>query len=50
VIGLLYIPSGSVYLVVELFGLIRAINMVHVAVFMALERKSLVSGNAAYKG
>ncbi len=40
-IGLVYIPSGSVYLVVELFGLILAINMVYVAVFMALERKSL---------
>ena len=49
-IGLVYIPSGSVYLVVELFGLILAINMVYVAVFMALERKSLVRGNAAYKG
>jgi hypothetical protein len=46
VIGLVYIPRGSLYLVAELFGLILAINVVYVAVFMALERKSLVSGGA----
>jgi hypothetical protein len=46
VIGLVYIPRGSLYLVAELFGLILAINSVYVAVFIALERKSLVSGGA----
>lgn len=44
VIGLVYIPRGSLYLVVELFGLILAINAVYVAVFIGLERKSLLSG------
>jgi hypothetical protein len=43
VIGLVYIPRGSLYLVLELLGLILAINVVYVAVFIALERKSLVS-------
>ncbi len=38
-IGLVYIPGGSVYLIVELFGLILVINVVYVAVFIALERK-----------
>ena len=42
VIGLVYIPRGSLYLVLELLGLILAINVVYVAVFIALERKSLV--------
>jgi len=43
VIGLVYIPGSSVYLIVELFGLILAINGVYVAAFIMLERKSLVS-------
>jgi hypothetical protein len=43
-IGLVYIPRGSLFLVVELFGLILAINAVYVAVFIVLERKSLVTG------
>ncbi|UCC87316.1 MAG: hypothetical protein JSV81_21085 [Anaerolineales bacterium] len=42
VIGLVFIPRGSLYLVVELFGLILAINWVYVAAFIALERKSLL--------
>jgi hypothetical protein len=46
VIGLVYIPRGSLYLVLELLGLILAINVVYVAVFIALERKSLVGGGA----
>jgi hypothetical protein len=41
VIGLVDIPRGSLYLVVELFGLIIAINAVFAGVFIALERKSL---------
>jgi hypothetical protein len=44
-IGLVSVPSSSVYLVVELFGLIVAINLVYVAMFIALERKSLLRGN-----
>jgi hypothetical protein len=46
VIGLVAIPRGSLYLVAELFGLILAINVVYVAVFIALERQSLVGGSA----
>jgi hypothetical protein len=46
VIGLVAIPRGSLYLIVELFGLILAINAVYVAVFIGLERKSLVGGDA----
>lgn len=41
VIGLVFIPSGSIYLVAELFGLILAINLVYVAVFFVLELKGL---------
>jgi hypothetical protein len=46
VIGLVYIPRGSLYLVAELLGLILAINVVYVTLFIALERKSLVGGSA----
>ena len=42
VIGLVDIPSGSVYLVIELFALILALNLVYVAMFIALERKTLI--------
>jgi hypothetical protein len=45
-IGLVHFPSGSVYLVLEMFGLILAINLVYVALFVALERKSLSSRSA----
>lgn len=45
VIGLVYVPSGSAYLIAELFGLILSINLVYVAVFIALERASLSSRN-----
>lgn len=38
-IGLVYIPSGSVYVIAELFGLIVALNAVYAAAFLALERK-----------
>ncbi len=48
VIGLVEIPSGSLYLVAELFGLIIAINLAYVASFIVLERKSLSGGRAAY--
>jgi hypothetical protein len=44
VIGLVYIPGNSLYLIAEMFGLILAINLVYVATFMVLERKSLVGG------
>jgi hypothetical protein len=47
-IGLVDIPSGSVYLVIELFALILALNLVYAAMFIALERKTLISGNAGY--
>jgi hypothetical protein len=45
-IGLVTIPRGSVYLVAELFGLILALNVVYMAVFIGLERKSLISRGA----
>jgi hypothetical protein len=45
VIGLVFIPGNSLYLIGELFGLIFAINLIYVAAFIAFERKSLVSGN-----
>ncbi len=38
-IGLVDIPRSSFYLVMELFGLIVALNAVYAALFMALERK-----------
>jgi hypothetical protein len=41
-IGLVDIPRGSLYLIMELFGLIVALNAVYVAVFIALERRSLL--------
>jgi hypothetical protein len=47
VIGLVEIPRGSLYLIAELFGLILALNAVYVAVFMGLERKSLLSRGSA---
>ena len=37
-IGLVEIPSGSLYLIAELFGLIVALNTVYVVVYMVLER------------
>lgn len=43
-IGLVYIPSSSVYLIAELFGLILVLNVVYVAVFIAFERKRFKSG------
>ena len=45
VIGLVHIPRDSLYLVLEMFALILALNVVYAAVFFALERKSLVHGN-----
>ena len=45
VIGLVAIPRGSLYLVLEFFGLIMAINVVYAAVFTVLERKCLLKSN-----
>lgn len=45
-IGLVDVPSDSFYLIMELFGLILALNLVYLIVFMALERNVLVRGNA----
>ena len=41
VLGLVDIPSGSAYLVLELFGLIVTLDLAFVAMFAALERKGL---------
>lgn len=46
VIGLVYIPGGSAYLILELFGLILVLGLVYAVVFMALERKRLMQGKA----
>jgi hypothetical protein len=40
-IGLVDIPRGALYLILELSGLILALNGVYVVVFIALERRSL---------
>ncbi len=44
-IGLVDIPGSSVYLVLELFGLVLALNLVYAAVFIALEHKNLHYGS-----
>ncbi len=46
VLGLVYIPRGSLYLVIEFYGLILALNVVYAAIFTALERKHLLRANA----
>lgn len=43
-IGLVEIPSGSLSVVAELFGLIVALNAVYAVVFVVLERRWLYSG------
>jgi uncharacterized membrane protein YuzA (DUF378 family) len=48
VIGLVAIPSGSRYVVAELFGLIVVINLAYVASFIVLERKSFLTERRAY--
>ncbi|MFC2085794.1 hypothetical protein ACFLRO_01135 [Bacteroidota bacterium] len=45
VIGLVAIPMGSIQLIVELFGLILAINAVYGFAFAVLERRILNSNN-----
>jgi hypothetical protein len=42
IIGLVAIPRSSLYLILEMFGLIVALNGVYLVAFIALERKSLV--------
>jgi hypothetical protein len=44
VIGLVSIPRGSWYLVVEMLGLILVLNLVYVLVFIGLGRDSLLHG------
>lgn len=46
VLGLVAIPRSALYLVVELAGLILALNLVFVVVFAALEWKSFFRGAA----
>jgi hypothetical protein len=43
VIGLVSIPRGSLYLVLELFGLVVALNVVYMVVFMVMERRRFTS-------
>lgn len=40
-IGLVAIPASSRYVIVELFGLIVALNVAYAAVFLMLERRTL---------
>lgn len=47
VIGLVSIPRGSLYLILELFGLVFAIMFVYTAVFVAFERNTLISKTSA---
>ena len=42
VLGLISIPSGSLYLIVELFALIVALSAVYAAIFLVLERRTLL--------
>lgn len=49
-IGLVFIPRGSLFLVVEMFGLILAINIFYTVAFTALERKSLLHARRAGDG
>ena len=44
VLGFVTIPRGSLYLVLEFFGLILAINLIYAAIFNILERKRLQRG------
>ena len=41
IIGLVSLPSGPLYLVIELFGLVLALGAVFAIAFAALERKRL---------
>ena len=41
VLGLVHVPSGTAYLIAELFGLILVINLAYVAVVLMLEKKTL---------
>lgn len=43
-IGLVDIPRSALYLIVEMFGLILAIDAVYALVFIVLERRELLSG------
>jgi hypothetical protein len=50
IIGLVDIPRGSLYLVLEMFGLIILLNVVYAAVFVLFERKNLFISNEAERG
>lgn len=45
IIGLVAFPSGTLYLIIELFGLIFSLGFVFTAVFLILERKRFFSSN-----
>ncbi len=42
VIGLVFVPSSSFYLIAELFGLIVVLDVVYVIAFVAIERNLLI--------
>ena len=45
VIGLVFVPRGSLHLIGELFALILALGLIYVTAFVGLEWKSLVRGS-----
>ena len=47
-IGLVSIPAGSLYLIAEMFALIVALNVVYLAVFVALERRRLFGNQVCW--
>jgi hypothetical protein len=50
IIGLVFIPSGSLYLIGELFGLIVALNAVYAVTFMALDWRRYTRASAVKSG
>jgi hypothetical protein len=46
VIGLVFVPRGSGYLIAELFGLIFLLDAAYFAAFLGLERRTLVARHA----
>jgi len=48
ILGLVYIPTNAVYLIIELFGLIVALGLIYIITFMVLENKRLFLRQSLY--
>jgi hypothetical protein len=48
ILGFIYVPRGSLYLVLEFFGLIVFINVVYATTFWILERKGLQNNKRSW--